>query len=47
VIPFAQGALADAIGVQAAFILPVACYAYIVFYGLRGSRIVAVPAEAR
>ncbi|MCB9653268.1 MAG: sugar MFS transporter [Deltaproteobacteria bacterium] len=37
VIPLLQGALADAVGVQLAFVLPVACYAYIVFYGLRGS----------
>ncbi|MBP1475536.1 sugar MFS transporter [Frateuria sp. MAH-13] len=47
VIPFAQGALADAIGVQAAFVLPAVCYAYIVFYGLRGSRIVGAPLEGR
>jgi FHS family L-fucose permease-like MFS transporter len=39
VIPLAQGALADRIGVQHAFVLPLACYAYIVFYGLRGSRV--------
>jgi FHS family L-fucose permease-like MFS transporter len=39
VIPLAQGALADHIGVQHAFVLPLACYAYIVFYGLRGSRV--------
>ena len=47
VVPFAQGALADAIGVQAAFILPALCYAYIVFYGLRGSRVVGALPEAR
>jgi FHS family L-fucose permease-like MFS transporter len=47
VVPFAQGALADRIGVQGAFILPVICYAYIVFYGLRGSRVVGAPLEAR
>jgi FHS family L-fucose permease-like MFS transporter len=39
VVPLAQGALADHIGVQHAFVLPLACYAYIVFYGLRGSRV--------
>jgi len=38
VIPLAQGAIADAIGVHHAFLLPLACYAYIVFYGVRGSR---------
>jgi FHS family L-fucose permease-like MFS transporter len=46
-VPFAQGALADRIGVQGAFVLPVICYAYIVFYGLRGSRVVGAPLEAR
>lgn len=38
-IPLAQGALADRIGIQAAFALPLACYAYIAWYGLRGSRL--------
>ena len=39
VIPLAQGALADRFGVQPAFILPLLCYLYIVFYGLKGSRV--------
>ena len=39
VIPLAQGALADRIGVHHAFVLPLLCYAYIVFYSVRGSRI--------
>ncbi|MGH8272901.1 MAG: sugar MFS transporter [Gammaproteobacteria bacterium] len=38
VIPLAQGALADHIGLHHAFLLPLLCYAYIVFYGLKGSR---------
>jgi FHS family L-fucose permease-like MFS transporter len=38
-IPPAQGFLADHIGVQPSFALPLVCYAYIVFYGLRGSRV--------
>jgi len=38
-IPPAQGFLADHIGVQPSFVLPLVCYAYIVFYGLRGSRV--------
>jgi FHS family L-fucose permease-like MFS transporter len=38
VVPLAQGALADHIGVQPAFVLPLVCYLYIVFYGLKGSR---------
>jgi FHS family L-fucose permease-like MFS transporter len=38
VVPLAQGALADHIGVQHAFVLPLLCYVYILFYGLKGSR---------
>jgi FHS family L-fucose permease-like MFS transporter len=45
IIPVAQGWIADHIGVHHAFILPVICYAYIVYYGLRGSRPV-VPSGA-
>ena len=45
IIPVAQGWFADHIGIHHAFILPVLCYAYIVYYGLRGSRPV-VPAGA-
>jgi FHS family L-fucose permease-like MFS transporter len=39
IIPFAQGALADVIGVHHAFVLPLLCYLYIIFYGLKGSRV--------
>jgi len=42
VVPLFQGILADAIGLQHSFILPLLCYGYIVFYGLSGSR----PAKA-
>jgi len=42
IIPLAQGAIADRIGVHHAFLLPVICYLYIAFYGLRGSRPVGV-----
>ncbi|HET9839320.1 MAG TPA: sugar MFS transporter [Candidatus Angelobacter sp.] len=38
VIPELQGVLSDHIGIHRAFILPVACYLYIVFYALRGAR---------
>lgn len=34
IIPLLQGSLADAIGVQHAFVLPLLCYAYICFYGV-------------
>jgi MFS transporter, FHS family, L-fucose permease len=39
VIPWLQGVLADHLGVHHAFLLPVLCYAFILFYGLRGSKI--------
>jgi FHS family L-fucose permease-like MFS transporter len=37
IIPLVQGALADRIGIHHAFVLPVLCYLYIVFYAFRGS----------
>ncbi len=37
VVPPAFGALADVAGIQAAFVLVLACYAYIAFYGFRGA----------
>jgi len=33
VVPFAQGALADTLGLQASFFLPAACYAFILYFG--------------
>ena len=36
IIPVIQGMFADSIGIHHAFILPVLCYAYIVFYGMKG-----------
>jgi MFS transporter, FHS family, L-fucose permease len=38
IIPELQGVLADSIGIHHAFMLPVLCYGYIVFYALAGSR---------
>jgi FHS family L-fucose permease-like MFS transporter len=38
IIPVAEGALADRIGIHHAFILPALCYLYIAFYGFNGSR---------
>ncbi len=38
VIPLLQGALADAIGIHLAFILPVLCYLFIAHYGFVGSK---------
>jgi FHS family L-fucose permease-like MFS transporter len=39
IIPEVQGILADRIGIHHAFVLPVLCYAFITWYGLRGSRV--------
>ena len=39
VIPELQGVLADHIGVHHAFLLPLLCYLYIMFYGFRGSKL--------
>jgi FHS family L-fucose permease-like MFS transporter len=38
VIPPLLGALADKVGIQHAFIIPVICYLYIAYYGLWGSK---------
>ncbi|MDB6163152.1 MAG: gluP [Xanthomonadaceae bacterium] len=38
VVPLLQGLLADRIGVQHAFVLPLLCYGYVAWYGFNGSR---------
>ena len=38
-IPYVQGVFADHIGLQHAFFLPLLCYAYILFYGVSGSKV--------
>lgn len=38
VVPLLQGVLADNLGIQLAFILPVICYGFILFYGAKGSK---------
>jgi len=38
IVPLLQGILADLVGVQLSFILPVLCYIYIVSYGLIGAK---------
>jgi MFS transporter, FHS family, L-fucose permease len=40
IIPEVQGILADRIGIHHAFFLPVLCYLYIAYYGLKGSKVV-------
>jgi FHS family L-fucose permease-like MFS transporter len=37
IVPLAEGALADRMGIHHAFILPALCYIYIAFYGYKGS----------
>jgi MFS transporter, FHS family, L-fucose permease len=38
ILPVIQGAIADHIGIHHAFFIPVICYLYILFFGLRGSK---------
>ena len=37
IVPLAQGVLADMVGVQLSFVIPVLCYSYIVYYGMSGA----------
>ena len=39
IIPVFQGLLADSIGIQPAFFLPIFCYLFIAYYGLSGSKV--------
>jgi len=39
ILPLIQGVFADQVGIQNAFIIPALCYAYIVFYGYSGHRL--------
>ncbi|MEM6795435.1 MAG: sugar MFS transporter [Acidobacteriota bacterium] len=44
VIPACQGAVADLLGsIQLSFLVPLACYAYVLFYGLSGHRMRSEP----
>ena len=38
ILPLIEGVMADQIGIHHAFILPVICYLYILFFGLSGSK---------
>ncbi len=42
IIPIFQGLLADSIGIQPAFFLPLLCYLFIAYYSLSGSKVKAV-----
>ena len=39
VVPLLQGFLADSIGVQLSYLLPIVCYVFIAYYGLSGSKV--------
>lgn len=39
IIPPLQGAIADTAGIQVSFVLPLICYLYVFFYGVRGYKI--------
>jgi MFS transporter, FHS family, L-fucose permease len=38
ILPVIQGAIADQVGLHHAFVLPLLCYLYIIFYALSGSK---------
>jgi MFS transporter, FHS family, L-fucose permease len=38
IIPLAQGAIADRIGIHHAFFLPIICYLYVLFFAMSGSK---------
>ena len=38
ILPVIQGVIADRVGIHHAFILPVLCYLYILYYGISGSK---------
>ena len=39
IVPLIQGVAADTIGLQLSFLVPVVCYAYIAYYGLKGCKV--------
>ena len=42
ILPLIQGVLADSIGLQNSFFLPIICYVFIAYYGFSGSKPVSV-----
>ncbi|OGT55367.1 MAG: glucose/galactose MFS transporter [Gammaproteobacteria bacterium RIFCSPHIGHO2_12_FULL_63_22] len=46
IIPFVQGFFADRIGIQPSFYVPLACYGFIMYYGLKHIRLYHSPANA-
>jgi FHS family L-fucose permease-like MFS transporter len=46
-VPFAQGLLADTFGLQWSFLMPAACYAFILYFGLKFAGLYSAGAHAR
>eukprot|EP00487_Bulimina_marginata_P011773 TRINITY_DN7622_c0_g1_i1.p1 TRINITY_DN7622_c0_g1~~TRINITY_DN7622_c0_g1_i1.p1 ORF type:complete len:281 (+),score=80.12 TRINITY_DN7622_c0_g1_i1:295-1137(+) len=42
IVPLIQGVLADSIGIQLSFFLPILCYLFIAYYGLVGSKVKSI-----
>jgi FHS family L-fucose permease-like MFS transporter len=38
-VPFAQGFVADGVGIQPSFLVPMLCYGFILYFGLRYVRV--------
>jgi FHS family L-fucose permease-like MFS transporter len=47
VLPPVMGRISDISNIQTAFVIPLICYAYILFFGLRGYRPARLPTEAQ
>ncbi|UUO24977.1 sugar MFS transporter [Colwellia sp. M166] len=47
IVPLLQGVLADLVGVQLSFVIPVFCYGYIVYYGMSGATPTAASTQER
>jgi FHS family L-fucose permease-like MFS transporter len=45
-VPFAQGLLADSFGLHSSFVVPAACYAFILYFGLRFAGLYKKDADA-
>jgi FHS family L-fucose permease-like MFS transporter len=45
-VPFAQGLLADTVGVQLSFVVPAACYTFILYFGLKYAGMYSKPVAA-
>ncbi|HEY5801184.1 MAG TPA: sugar MFS transporter [Burkholderiaceae bacterium] len=44
IVPFIQGGVADAVGLQPSFLVPAACYLFILFYGVKYAGLHKTPA---